>query len=316
MQERARGVLMAGAAHLIWGLFPLYFHHLGHVPAIDVVAHRAAWSFSVLAVVLAFLGRGPWVGVRPGLRLLAGHFLSSLLIATNWLVYVWGIGTGHVVECSLGYFVNPLVSVLLGVVVLGERLRRLQWAALGLVVAAVAWLGFAYGSVPWISLALAFSFGGYGLCRKISRVASAPGLLIETALLLPLALAWLAWGPSTASESWTGYDDGTRVLLVLTGLVTTIPLLLFASAARRIPLSLVGFVQYLTPTLQFLLGVFHFREDFPPSRLLGFALVWAGLALLALESLGHGHGRDPARKETRALPKVGENPGRDSSESP
>lgn len=279
---------MACAAHLLWGLFPLYFHHLGHVPAMDVIAHRALWSFVVLSMAFLFLGRDPWRNVRFGLRLWSGHFLSSLLIAANWLVYVWGVGNGHVVECSLGYFINPLVSVLLGVVVLGEKLRRLQWGALALVAAAVVWLGFAYGSIPWLSLALAFSFGGYGLARKTSSVASAPGLYLETVILLPLVLGWLAWGPVSATGAWAVTDTTTKVLLALTGLVTTIPLLLFASAARRIPLSVVGFVQYLTPTLQFLLGVFHFREDFPASRLVGFALVWAGLGLLALESVRHG----------------------------
>lgn len=280
---------MACAAHLLWGLFPLYFHHLGHVPAMDVIAHRALWSFVVLSLAFLFLGRDPWKGVRFGPRLWSGHFLSSLLIAGNWLAYVWGVGHGHVVECSLGYFINPLVSVLLGVVVLGERLRTLQWVALGLVAAAVVWLGFAYGSVPWLSLALAFSFGGYGLARKTSPVASAPGLYLETVLLLPLVLGWLAWGPTSTTGSWAQTDTTTKVLLVFTGLVTTIPLLLFASGARRIPLSVVGFVQYLTPTLQFLLGVFLFREDFPPSRLVGFALVWTGLGLLAIESVRHGH---------------------------
>lgn len=303
MQERTRGVAMACAAHLLWGLFPLYFHHLGHVPATDVIAHRAVWSFLVLAVGFAFVGRGPWQGVRFDLRLWSGHFLSSLLIATNWLVYVWGVGAGRVVECSLGYFINPLVSVLLGVVVLGERLRRLQWAALALVVASVVWLGFAYGAVPWLSLALALSFGGYGLARKTSRVASGPGLLLETGLLFPLALVWLVWGPASSGGSWSGANISTQVLLVLTGLVTTLPLLLFASGARRIPLSLVGFVQYLTPSLQFLLGVLYFREDFPASRLVGFALVWAGLALLALESVGHGSHRRNREKEEGLLPK-------------
>lgn len=306
MQERTRGVAMACAAHLLWGLFPLYFHHLGHVPATDVIAHRAGWSFLVLAVGFAFLGRGPWQGVRFDLRLWSGHFLSSILIATNWLVYVWGVGAGRVVECSLGYFINPLVSVLLGVVVLGERLRRLQWAALALVVAAVVWLGFAYGAVPWLSLALALSFGGYGLARKTSRLASAPGLLVETGLLFPLALAWLAWGPSSAGGSWFGATPTTQVLLALTGVVTTIPLLLFASAARRIPLSVVGFVQYLTPTLQFLLGVLYFREDFPPSRLVGFALVWAGLGLLAIESLRHGNQQRKRGRDPVVLPKLEE----------
>ena len=288
MQERTRGVAMACAAHLLWGLFPLYFHHLGHVPAMDVIAHRALWSFVVLSMAFLFLGSDPWRNVRFGPRLWSGHFLSSLLIAANWLVYVWGVGNGHVVECSLGYFITPLVSVVLGVVVLGEKLRRLQWGALALVAAAVVWLGFAYGSIPWLSLALAFSFGGYGLARKTSSVASAPGLYLETVILLPLVLGWLAWGPVSATGAWAVTDTTTKALLALTGLVTTIPLLLFASAARRIPLSVVGFVQYLTPTLQFLLGVFHFREDFPASRLVGFALVWAGLGLLALESVRHG----------------------------
>lgn len=279
---------MASAAHLLWGLFPLYFHLLASVPAFEVIAHRALWSFVVLGTAFLFLGRDPWKGVRFDARLWSGHFLSGLLIAANWLVYVWGVGNGHVVECSLGYFVNPLVSVLLGVVVLGERLRRLQWIALGLVAAAVVWLGFAYGSVPWLSLALALTFGGYGLARKTSPLPSAPGLFLETVLLLPLALGWLAWGPPATSGHWVDGDTITKLLLALTGLVTTIPLLLFASGARRIPLSMVGFIQYLTPTLQFLIGVFLFREDFPPARLVGFVLVWIGLGLLGWEAVRRG----------------------------
>lgn len=284
MDERKRGIGMAMAAHLLWGLFPLYFRLLHGVPALEVVAHRAVWSFVVLAAGFAVLRRSPLAGVPWNTALVGRHLVSAILILVNWLVYVWGIGAGRVVECSLGYFVNPLVSVLLGVVILKERLRPLQWGALVLVGAAVVWLSVAYGAFPWIALSLALSFGAYGLARKTSGVASAPGLFLETALLFPVAVAGLLWAERSGIGHFALAAPGTALILVLTGIVTTIPLLLFAGAARRIPLSLVGFIQYLTPTLQFLIGVFVFREDFPPARLVGFSLVWAGLGLLALEA--------------------------------
>jgi len=284
MDEKKRGIFMAVAAHAMWGLFPLYFHLLGGVPALEIVAHRALWSFAVLAAGFAILRKRPLGGMSVGAGLVVRHFLSAILILVNWLVYVWGVGAGRVVECSLGYFVNPLVSILLGVVFLRERLRPLQWVALALVTAAVVWLGFAYGAVPWISLALAFSFGGYGLARKTSGVASAPGLFLETALLFPFAAAGLLWAASRGTGHFVAANPGLDILLALAGILTTVPLLLFAAGARRIPLSLVGFIQYVTPTLQFLIGIFVFREAFPPARLVGFVLVWAGLGLLALES--------------------------------
>lgn len=276
---------MAVAAHGVWGLFPLYFHLLHGVPALEVVAHRVFWSFLVLAIGYGVVRQWPLPGIRCDLRLLATHACSSLLIMANWLLYVWGVVNGRVVECSLGYFVNPLVSVLLGVVFLHERLRRLQWAALILVALAVIWLGIGYGAVPWLSLALALSFGAYGLVRKTSSLGSAPGLMLETALLLPFAAAGLWWLESHGTGHFFHVSGLQVALLVLTGVVTTGPLLLFAGAARRIPLSLVGFIQYLTPTIQFLIGVFLFHENFPATRLVGFVLVWTGLALLVGETL-------------------------------
>ena len=255
-----KGILYAGSAYILWGFFPLYFNALHGVPALQTLNHRIVWSFLLLAVVILVRKdlRSLLRSLTP--RILATYLAAALLLAVNWFVYVWAVSEGFVVETSLGYFINPLVSVLLGVVILRERLRPLQWVPVGLATAGVAVLAFSYGYLPWISLALAFSFGAYGLVKKIAPLPSLHGLVIETTLLFPLAFIYLltiefngagAFGHSTVLEN---------LLLALTGVVTVIPLLLFSSGARRVTLTTLGLLQYTAPTLQFLIGVFVLRK--------------------------------------------------------
>jgi len=255
----------------------------------DVVAHRILWSFlltGAIVAVRASMGKG--VLPRFDVRTIVVHAASALLISINWLAYVWGVSHGRVVECSLGYFVNPLVTIALGVLFLRERLRTGRWIALGLAAVAVAWLSFSTGAVPWLSLVLAFSFGLYGFAKKMAGLRALDGLWLETALLAPFALLWVAHLVPSDSEAFLVGGTRIRSMLVLTGIVTTVPLLLFAAAASRTRLSTLGFLQYLTPTLQFLIGVGVFGESFDGKRLIGFSLVWIALALVVAEGVWSG----------------------------
>ncbi len=281
------GLVSAFFAFAIWGLFPLYFQFIAQVPPLEVVLQRSVWSLLVVLAILAWQGRWAWLGEslrQP--RRLALFSCSALLLWCNWLVYVFAAQNGHVVEASLGYFINPLVNVVLGVWVLGERLRRAQWAAVALALAGVLWLTFAAGRLPWIALTLAGSFGLYGLLRKTATLGALEGLALENLLLAPIVVPALAW--------WTFSHEGVLAhgppsliaWLLLSGPLTAAPLLLFAAAARRLPLATLGLVQYLSPTLQFILGVWVFHEPFDHHRLLGFVLIWLGLALVSAEALG------------------------------
>jgi chloramphenicol-sensitive protein RarD len=270
-------------------LFPLFFHLLRGVDAMDVVAHRVLWSFFLTGAIVAVragLGRG----TPPSFdrRTIFVHLVSALLISVNWLAYVWGVGHGRVVECSLGYFVNPLVTIALGVLFLRERLRVGRWIALALAAFAVAWLSWSTGVVPWLSLVLAFSFGLYGFAKKTAGLRPLDGLWLETALLAPIALLWIAHLVPSGREAFLAGGEGIRFLLVLTGIVTTVPLILFAAAAAGTRLSTLGFLQYLTPTLQFLIGVLVFGEVFDGKRLIGFTMVWIALALVVAEGVWNG----------------------------
>jgi chloramphenicol-sensitive protein RarD len=293
------GLLYAASAFLIWGLFPLYFHFIAAVPPLEVVLHRTAWSLLFVLGVLAWQRRWAWLGetLRQPRRLLL-FSASALLLSCNWLVYVLAVQTGHVVDASLGYFINPLVNVLLGVAVLRERLRPLQWLAVALAACGVAWLTWQAGRLPWIALVLAGSFGLYGLLRKTATLGALEGLALENLLLAPLVLPLLAW--------WTLAHDGVLAQgqwapigwLVLGGPLTALPLLLFAAGARRLPLATLGMVQYLSPSLQLLLGVGLFHEPFDSARLLGFALIWSALALVSADALGFFNPR-PAPEPVR-----------------
>jgi chloramphenicol-sensitive protein RarD len=286
VDERRLGVASGIAAYALWGLFPLYFPLLEPAGGVEIVAHRVLWSLVFVAVLLTVVRR--WrhvraaVADRRALLVLTG---AAVLIAANWLVFVYGVNSGHVVETSLGYFINPLVSVLLGVAVFAERLRPLQWAAVGIAAIAVAVLGIDYGRPPWIALTLAATFGLYGLLKKVVRVEPAPGLFVETAVMVVPAA--VALSVLHAHGQGTAFDEGPGHLLLLmsSGIATAVPLLLFAAATRRIPLSTVGLLQYLTPLMQLAIGVFVRHEPMPPARLAGFVIVWVALAVFTVDSL-------------------------------
>ncbi|HRY88722.1 MAG TPA: EamA family transporter RarD [Rubrivivax sp.] len=278
------GIGYACLAFVMWGLFPLYFQRIASVPALEVVLHRSAWSLLFVLGLLAWLRRWGWLRafvVQP--RRLAFFAFSALLLSGNWLVYVYAVQSGRVVEASLGYFINPLVNVLLGVLVLHERLRAAQWAAVALAACGVLWLGWLAGHPPWIALTLAFSFGLYGLLRKTAPLGALEGLALETMLLAPLVLPALAWSTLSGQGAMARGDAALDAWLVVGGPLTALPLLLFAAGARRLPLATVGLLQYLSPSIQLALGIWVFGEPFSRSRLAGFACIWAALALYSLD---------------------------------
>ncbi len=281
------GILSAGLAFLCWGLFPLYFHAISEVPPMQILLHRVLWSLLFLAVILAVRRQWAWLGELRGQPRVMGSFvLSSLLLSGNWLLYIWAVNNNHVIDASLGYFINPLVNVMLGFLVLKERLRTGQWAAIALAAVGVLWLTWQAGQMPWIALILAASFGAYGLMRKTAKLGALEGLSFETLILFPFAIGYLAWLTMQGQNSFlTTSSDTTRWLLVAAGPITAIPLLLFASGARKIPLSVLGLLQYIGPTIQMSLGIFLFKEAFTSARLVGFALIWSALALYAAEGL-------------------------------
>ncbi|MGB9107411.1 MAG: EamA family transporter RarD [Telluria sp.] len=280
------GIISAASAFLCWGLFPLYFHAIGAVPPLQILAHRMLWSLLFLLIVLAVRRQWAWLAVLRKPRVVGSFVASAVLLSVNWLIYIWAVNNGHVIEASLGYFINPLVNISLGYLLLKERLRPAQWMAIGVAALGVAWLTWQAGTVPWIALALAFSFGGYGLLRKTAALGALEGLSFETMVLFPLAAAYVTWLTVHGQNAFINTDStSTRLLLAAAGPITAIPLLLFASGARQIPLSVLGLLQYLSPTLQFLLGVWIFHEAFTADRLVGFVLIWGALALFAIEGL-------------------------------
>ena len=290
VDDRRPGVAFGLAAYGLWGLFPLYFPLLEPAGGLEIVAHRVLWSLVFVALLLTVI-RG-WgkvravVADRRAMLILAG---ATVMIAGNWLVFVHGVNSGQVVETSLGYFINPLVSVLLGVAVLSERLRPLQWTAVGIAAVAVAVLTIDYGRPPWIALTLAATFGMYGLLKKLVRVPAAPGLVIETALVVLPAVGVLVVLHGRGDAAFGTAGTGHALLLMVSGVATAIPLLLFASATRRVPLSTVGLLQYLTPLMQLSIGVFVYDEPMPPARLAGFAIVWVALAVFTADMLRQAH---------------------------
>jgi chloramphenicol-sensitive protein RarD len=272
----SRGVLLALAAYVFWGLSPLFWKLVDDVPALEVLAHRVLWSLPLLALA-AWLNRGLRTLRGIGPREWALFGLGALFLSTNWGVFVWAVSSDRVVDASLGYYINPLVSVVLGVVFLGERLRRRQWAAVGLAAIGVVWLTVALGALPWVSLVLAGSFGMYGFLQKRhDAIGPWATLGAEVAFPFPIAVAAVVAWQSAGSGSFAGVD---ALWLVLAGPVTIVPLLLFGGAARRVPLSTIGVLQYVTPTMQLLLGVLAFGEPMPTERLLGFFLVWIAVAI-------------------------------------
>lgn len=296
-----KGIWLALFTYLLWGVFPVYWKMLQHVIAPELLAHRIAWSFVTLATILLISRQFKTWRQSLSRRVLLIYLLAALLIGVNWLTYVWAVNAGFIVETSLGYFINPLISVLLGVVILRERLRPWQWLPIGLVICGVGYLTYVHGGLPWIALTLAFTFAIYGLVKKIAPLGSLYGLTLETGILFLPALLYLAVVEWSGTASFLRVDLKTDLLLIGAGPVTTLPLLLFAGAARRIPLTMIGLMQYISPTMQFLLGVFVYREPFPPARALGFVIVWIGLVIFWVENF-----LSQRRLAPEPLPELGE----------
>lgn len=283
--ERRVGVLASLIAYLCWGVFPIYFKALTAEP-LEIVAHRVVWSALFLLLTISLSrGWGWFYAVLRSPRLLALSLLSASLLGGNWFVYIWAVEASRVVDASLGYFITPLLSVSIGVRMFQEALRAAQWLAIGLAALGVVWLSVEFGQPPWIGLALAASFGSYGALRKAARLGALEGLALETWLMFPISLGYLIWlgtaGPSVTFEG----SLAQRWALVAAGPITSVPLLLFAAGARRIPLSLTGVLQYVTPTLQLLLGVLLWHEPFPARKLIGYGLIWLALAIYSAEGL-------------------------------
>lgn len=280
-----KGILSAVVTYVLWGILPVYWKALQSVPALEILCHRTLWSLVFVGILLALRKRWGWLRRVKDQRTWLTFGASACLLGLNWFVYIWAVNAGHVVDASLGYFINPLISVLLGVVFLKERLRIWQGVAIGLAVTGVLFLTLGYGVFPWIALTLAGTFGFYGLLRKIAPLGSLEGLSLETALISIPMFGYLLHLEAAGAASFVHAGAKTTLLLLGTGVVTAVPLLLFAYAARRVTLATVGILQYIAPTLQFLLGVFLYHEPFARARLLGFAAVWLALAVYSVEGL-------------------------------
>lgn len=280
------GLLYCTLAFAMWGTFPLYFRALGAVPALEMVLHRCVWSVVFLLGILALRRHWAWLRevAREPRRMLVFAGTAALLMG-NWFVYVYAVQNGHVLEASLGYFINPLLNVMLGVLVLHERLRRPQWAAVALAAAGVLWLTWQTGRLPWIALLLAGSFAIYGLVRKTATLGALEGLTMENLVVAPIVVPALILWTATGQGALAGQDMGQVGLLLLAGPLTALPLLLFAAGARRLPLATVGLLQYISPSLQLLLGIWVFHEPFDADRLVGFACIWAGLVVYSADAL-------------------------------
>jgi chloramphenicol-sensitive protein RarD len=289
------GVVYAFSAFAIWGLFPIYFKALHSISAVEMLAHRMAWSMIFLLIVLTVLRKWQWiVPVVRDKRLLARFAASAVLLSANWGIYIWAVNAGRIVEASLGYFINPLVNVLFGMAFLHERLRPVQWIAVAVAALGVVWLTWVNGAPPWISLALALTFGAYGLLRKTAALGALEGLTLETIILCPVALLYLYVVNMHGSTGFGQASAGVKLLLAAAGPITAVPLLLFAAGARRIPLSMLGLIQYITPSLQLLIGVLIYGEYFGHDQLIGYGAIWAALALYSLEGIYRARAARPS----------------------
>jgi len=286
MLKRNSGILNAFGAYFIWGLVPVYWKLLKHVPAIQLIGHRIIWSFMLLAMFL-FVTR-KWkdlYALSSNRQVLRIYLAAAVLVGFNWFIYVWAVNAGYIVEASLGYFITPLLSVLLGVVFLRERLRMFQWISVGLAAAGVLYLTLAYGRLPWIALGLAFTFSFYGLVKKMAPLGSIYGLMLESGILFIPGLAFLLYQDWAGTGAFLHTGMTSDLLMAAAGLITTIPLIMFSSAAQSIPLTTVGIMHYITPTCQFLLGVLVYGEAFTPTQAVGFAAVWTALVIFCVESV-------------------------------
>ena len=288
MSESRRGFLLGVAAYLMWGAFPLYWPLLEPAGAVEILGHRILWSaLTTLALVFALSRRRQLAELFRNRRRLLLLSLAAVTISVNWATYIWGVNNDRVVESSLGYFINPLVTVLMGVFVLGERLRPLQWVAMGVATSAVAVLTWDYGRLPYVALVLAFSFGSYGLLKKTANAGALESLTLETVVLAPVAAGYLTLLAATGESAFARHGVGHALLFATTGVVTAIPLICFGAAATRVSMVTLGLLQYLAPIIQFGLGVLWFGEDMPPGRWAGFVLVWAALAVFTVEAVNH-----------------------------
>lgn len=280
------GVVYSLLAYIIWGLFPLYFKQLTHVPTLEVVMHRTVWSLLFVMLLLLVLKRWAWIrhlARQP--KVLVAFAVSAMLLSTNWLIYVWAVQNQHVQDASLGYFILPLVNIALAFMVLKERPRVGQWVAVGIATAGVLWLTIQGGRLPWVALMLALTFGVYGLLRKVAVLGPLEGLTLETMMLTPIALVYMGVGLAQGNSVLLQGDWATNVWLMAAGPLTAIPLLLFAAGARRIPMTTVGILQYASPTILFLLSVLVFHEPIQSSRMVGFVFIWGALVVYTAESL-------------------------------
>ncbi len=286
MTKNNKGISAALGAFVIWGLLPIYWKTVSQAIPIEILSHRIIWSTVVTLLILIFWGKAAQlIIVLKDHNVVLRFMLTSLLLSVNWLMYIWAVNSNYIIESSLGYYINPLVNVLLGVVFLQERLRKLQWTALFLAFLGVCYLTFGYGQFPWIAIVLAVTFGLYGLLRKTASLPSLEGLFLETAILFIPALTVLLYLASQGQSDFTHQNNNGRLLLAATGIVTSLPLLLFGYAAQKIQLSTLGVVQYLAPTIQLSIGIFVYGESFPKQQMIGFSLVWTGLLIYVTEGL-------------------------------
>jgi chloramphenicol-sensitive protein RarD len=286
--EPRRGLLFGIAAYVMWGAFPIYWPLLEPAGAFEILAHRILWSCLTMGIVVVTLRRtGQFRDILRNRRVRTLLTVAALVITVNWATYIWGVNNGKVVETSLGYFINPLVTVLMGVFILHERLRPLQWVAMGIASGAVAVLSLDYGRLPYVALILAFSFGSYGLCKKTANVGATESLAFETAVLAPFAAIYVGYLVASGGSNFAAHGPGHVLLFVSTGIVTAIPLICFGAAATRVSMVTLGLLQYLAPILQFALGVLYFHEDMPAGRWAGFVLVWIALVIFTVEAVNH-----------------------------
>lgn len=287
-----KGLLYATVCYSLWGLFPLYFKALQPITPLEILLHRMVWSLLFLAGVLSIRQQWAWLGnaLRQP-KLIAGFAASAALLSVNWFIYIWSVNHGHVIDASLGYFMTPLLSVLLGFIFLHERLRPAQWCAVALATLAVCWLTWQTGHLPWIGLCLAATFGTYGLLRKTAPLGALEGLSLEVLLLFPFALGYLIYLYlyQTGNTNFFAASGSAQLLLIAAGPITAVPLLLFAAAARRIPMASLGLLQYIAPSLQLLLGVFFYHEQFSTNRVTAFAGIWLALVIYSAEGVRHNY---------------------------
>ncbi|MFZ6847149.1 EamA family transporter RarD [Undibacterium sp. RuRC25W] len=281
-----KGILLAGAAYTIWGLFPLYFKALHSVPSLEILLSRMLWSLLFLVIVLSLRRQWDWLAiVRRQPKLIASFAVSALLLSANWFIYIWAVNDGRVIDASLGYFMTPLVNILIGSILLKERLRLGQWVAISFAAFGVAWMTFQTGHLPWIGLSLAGTFGTYGLLRKTAALGALEGLSLETAIFFPFAFGYLTWLTMHGQNALITSGTDIKVLLALSGPITAIPLLMFAAGARRIPMTTLGLLQYIAPFVQLMLGVWIFNETLDAHRLIGFVAIWVALIVYSGEGL-------------------------------